>query len=129
MGAITFLVLRAGLLTMSPAPDANTLEKLGTNEIMWLVAFLAGFSDRFADGLLKSLVGRFGGEKNTDLIAMQMTSKQTSARIVDQLTSLLNRGRSMATPATAASPDITGQGKSQTLALVEQPEAALAAQA
>jgi hypothetical protein len=129
MGAITFLVLRAGLLTMSPAPDANTLEKLGTNEIMWLVAFLAGFSDRFADGLLKSLVGRFGGEKNTDLIAMQMTSKQTSARIVDQLTSLLNRGRNMATPAKAASPDSAAKGKSQTLALVEQPEAALAAQA
>jgi hypothetical protein len=45
------------------------------------------------------------------------------------LTSLLNRGRNMATPATAASPDSAGKGKSQTLALVEQPEAALAAQA
>jgi hypothetical protein len=129
MGAITFLVLRAGLLTMSPAPDTNTVEKLGTNEIMWLVAFLAGFSDRFADGLLKSLVGRFGGEKNTDLIAMQMTSKQTSARIVEQLTSLLSRGKNTAAPATVAITDGAGKGKSQTLALVEQPEAALAAQA
>ena len=129
MGAITFLVIRAGLLTMSPAPDANTIEKLGTNEIMWLVAFLAGFSDRFADGLLKSLVGRFGGEKNTDLIAMQVTSKQTSARIVDQLTLLLSRGKNVAAPSTAASPDSAGKGKPQTLALVEQPETALAAQA
>jgi phenylpyruvate tautomerase PptA (4-oxalocrotonate tautomerase family) len=60
---------------------------------------------------------------------MQMTSKQTSARIVDQLTSLLNRGRNVATPATVASPDVAGKGKSQTLVLVEQPEAALAAQA
>jgi hypothetical protein len=126
MGAITFLVLRAGLLTMSPAPDANAVQKLGTNEIMWLVAFLAGFSDRFADGLLKSLVGRFGGEKNSDLIAMQMTSKQTGARILDQLTSLLNREKNMAAPATVAGPDGAGTGKSQTLALVDKPEAALA---
>jgi hypothetical protein len=74
-------------------------------------------------------VGRFGGEKNTDLIAMQMTSKETSARILDHLTSLLNRGKNMALPATVASPDSAGKGKSQTLALVEQPEAALAAQA
>ena len=73
-----------------------------------------------------SLPGRFGGEKNTDLIAMQMTSKQTSARILDQLTSLLDRGKNMAVPATAAAPDSAGKGK---LALVEQPEAALAAQA
>ena len=127
MGAITFLVLRAGLLTMSPAPaEANAVEKLGTNEIMWLVAFLAGFSDRFADGLLKSLVGRFGGEKNSDLIAMQMTSKQTSARILDQLTSLVSRGRNGA-DATVAGAENAGKGKSQTLALVEKPEAALAA--
>jgi hypothetical protein len=96
---------------------------------MWLVAFLAGFSDRFADGLLKSLVGRFGGEKNTDLVAMQMTSKQTSARLLDQLTSVLNQGRNMTAPTTAASPDSAGKGKSQTLALVEQPGAALAARA
>lgn len=121
MGAITFLVLRAGLLTMAPAPDANTVGKLGTNEIMWLVAFLAGFSDRFADGLLKSLVGRFGGEKNSDLIAMQMTSKQNNGRILDQLTSFVHRGQT--TP--VASPDAAGKGKSQTLALVEKPETAL----
>jgi len=60
---------------------------------------------------------------------MQMTSKQTSARIVDQLTSLLSPGRNMAAPATAASPDSAGKGKPQTLALVEQPGTALAAQA
>lgn len=123
MGAITFLVLRAGMLTMAPAPDANTVAKLGTNEIMWLVAFLAGFSDRFADGLLKSLVGRFGGEKNGDLIAMQMTSRQTNGRILDQLTSLVKGGQA-ATPA-MVSPDASGKGKSQTLALVEKPETAL----
>ena len=128
MGAITFLVLRAGLLTMSPAPEANAVEKLGTNEIMWLVAFLAGFSDRFADGLLKSLVGRFGGEKNSDLIAMQMTSRQTSARILDQLTSLVSRGKNGA-DAPPAGPESAGKGKSQALALVEKPEAALAAAA
>lgn len=126
MGAITFLVLRAGLLTMSPGPDASSVEKLGTNEIMWLVAFLAGFSDRFADGLLKSLVGRFGGEKNSDLIAMQMTSKQTSARVLNQLTSLVNRGKNTPASAAVAGPDTTGRGKSQTLALVEQSETALA---
>ncbi len=124
MGAITFLVLRAGMLTMAPTPDTNTVAKLGTNEIMWLVAFLAGFSDRFADGLLKSLVGRFGGEKNSDLIAMQMTSKQNNGRILDQLTSFVNRGKNATTP--VASPDAGARGKSQTLTLVDQSETALA---
>jgi len=123
MGAITFLVLRAGLLTMSPAPEANSIERLGTNEIMWLVAFLAGFSDRFADGLLKSLVGRFGGEKNSDLIAMQVTSKQAHARVLEQLNSLLNR-KNMPAPLPAAIPD-GSKGKSQTRSLVDQPAPAL----
>ena len=33
---------------------------------MWLVAFLAGFSDQFSDRILKSLVGQLGGDQNQD---------------------------------------------------------------
>jgi hypothetical protein len=128
MGAITFLVLRAGLLTMAPAPDAAPVAKLGTNEIMWLVAFLAGFSDRFADGLLKSMVGRFGGEKTGDLIAMQMNATQANSRILDQLTSFGNgaKGTAAPAPATAVTVDGGSKPKPQVLTIVDKPEVAIA---
>jgi len=99
MGSITYLVIKAGFLTLGSAPAGG--ENLGSNDVMWLVAFLAGFSDRFADSLLQSLVGRFGGEKNGELVAMRMGLRQPSGSILDHLAAVVNRGR---TPLTPASP-------------------------
>jgi hypothetical protein len=135
MGAITYLVIKAGFLTMGSAPASGSSEKLGTNEVIWLVAFLAGFSDRFADSLLKSLVGRFGGEKNGDLLAMKMNSQQPSGRILDHLALLVNRGTATtpATPAPTPTPvvtlDVPVKPKPPALAVVEKSEVALTAAA
>jgi hypothetical protein len=64
MGTITFLVIKAGLLAITPQSGA-ALSTPGTtpNELMWLVAFLAGFSDRFSDGLLNTLMGNIAKAK------------------------------------------------------------------
>ncbi|HKW99274.1 MAG TPA: hypothetical protein VJN43_16155 [Bryobacteraceae bacterium] len=128
MGAITFLVLRAGLLTISPDPGSTQAEKLGSNEIMWLIAFLAGFSDRFADALLKSIAGRFGGEKTGDLIAMQMNARQLGSGILDRLTPFekTEKAPHSAAPAPAVAPSETSaKPKSQALTLIDKPEAAV----
>ena len=71
---------------------------------MWLVAFLAGFSDRFADSLLQSLVGRFGGEKNGELVAMQMGMRQPSGSVLDRLT-VMNRGKGAPAPVATLNTD------------------------
>ncbi len=67
MGVIAYFVLMVGFLSV----DLETAEQLGSSEVMWLVAFIAGFSDRFADNILKTLVGRFGGDPNDELVTMQ----------------------------------------------------------
>jgi hypothetical protein len=75
MGSITFLVLKAGLLTIT---SKESTVALGSSELMWLIAFLTGFSDRFADVLLKSLVGKFSGDKDADLVSVEMTATSPS---------------------------------------------------
>jgi hypothetical protein len=90
MGSITFLVIKAGLLTITQT-SAGAVTAPAANEAMWLIAFLAGFSDRFADGLLKSLAGRFGADKTQDLVSMQVTTKQASDGILENLSGVLTR--------------------------------------
>jgi hypothetical protein len=92
MGAITFLVIKAGLLTMTQG-TSNSVSTPVSNEVTWLIAFLAGFSDRFADGLLKSLAGRFGGDKTSDLVSMRLQTGPTSSGILDGLSEFLSRAR------------------------------------
>lgn len=77
MGAISFLIMQVGLFSIN-ADDAA--KSLGGKEIVWLVAFLAGFSDRFSDYLLKNVVGRFGGNTDGDLITLEMTNKVSSTQ-------------------------------------------------
>lgn len=63
MGVLAYLALKAGFLAMS---QTNT--SIATNELIWLISFLAGFSDTFSDGILKRLMGQLGNDKNEDLI-------------------------------------------------------------
>jgi hypothetical protein len=73
MGAIAYLIMRVGFITVQGEQTVN----LGGSEIMWLIAFLAGFSDRFSDYLLKNIVGRFGGSTDGDLLTLEMSKKVT----------------------------------------------------
>jgi len=118
MGSITYLVIEAGFLTLGSDPGGAA--SLGKNDVMLLVAFLAGFSDRFADSLLQSLVGRFGGEKNGELVAMRMGIGQSSGTMLDHLTAAVNRGKS--TPVPAPLPSVNGGANAAAPALVEKSE-------
>lgn len=82
IGVITFFIIKAGLLSLTPG---STTPSLGSNEFIWLAAFLVGFSDRFSDSLLRSLVGRFGGNKTADLISLQNLSSQPALPYVSNI--------------------------------------------
>lgn len=75
MGAIAYLILKIGLIAVQADQSVTTL---GAIEITWLIAFLAGFSDRFSDFLLRNVVGKFGGKTDGDLITLEMTNQVTS---------------------------------------------------
>lgn len=65
MGTIAFLAIKVGALAMEP----ELAKSLGKNELVWLAAFLAGFSDRFSETILKSIVGKLGGDKTADFFS------------------------------------------------------------
>lgn len=58
MGTIVYLMVK-GLLILSGSQIP--ISTLGSQEVMWLVAFLSGFSDRFCDSVLNLVVGRLTG--------------------------------------------------------------------
>jgi hypothetical protein len=39
-------------------------------EVLWLVAFVGGFSDQFGDTILRTLVGQFGGDPKGDIVSL-----------------------------------------------------------
>ena len=70
MGILVFLAVKVGFL----ATTSGQAEVVST-EVIWLLAFLAGFSDRFAASVLKSIVGRFGLDNETDTMAVDYYAK------------------------------------------------------
>jgi hypothetical protein len=72
MGTLSYLIVQLGLVTLGSDSQANAATLSGNQRVVFtlsVVAFLVAFSDRFADGLLRTLVGRFGGEKEGELIS------------------------------------------------------------
>lgn len=82
MGAIAYLVVKAGLLVSGqPGVQLAAGSTPATNEVMWLIAFLAGFSDRFSETTLRSLIGRFGG-KSDELLNLDIGKSITAADLL-----------------------------------------------
>lgn len=77
MGAVTYLIIKVGLITINADNAANTLNN---SEVMYLIAFLAGFSDRFSDYLLRTMIGQFGGNSEGDLLTLEVSSKKESIK-------------------------------------------------
>ena len=81
MGIIAYFIFKAGFITIAAENNISLTTQsteFGSTILFWLVAFIGGFSDRLADSLLKLLVGRFGGEAESDVISpdhMQPDSK------------------------------------------------------
>src|SRR5258708_15748280 len=74
MGIISYFMLSIGFL----AVGSKDVSSFNSSVVFWLVAFISGFSDRFADGLLKSLVCRFGVDDRADLVSLESISSSDS---------------------------------------------------
>lgn len=70
MGIIAYLLLKVGIVNLSPDKTIS----LATNELTWLLAFLAGFSDRFSESILKTAIGRLGGDGESSLFTYSDSS-------------------------------------------------------
>lgn len=79
MGTLVYLAVKVGFLT---AVSGNQEISLASNELVWLISFLVGFSDRFSDEILKSLIGRLGGDEKGELISSS-TSQDSSFNLFD----------------------------------------------
>jgi uncharacterized integral membrane protein len=93
MGAITYFVIKLGFLTVGMEDSAN----LDTSKLLWVIAFLGGFSDKFADSLLKSLVGKFGGDSKENLVNMEYyegNAKSALSKLLEALP-IFNQNRNM----------------------------------
>ena len=98
LGSFSYLLVQLGFLTMStpgsgPGDTAATLAQLPPNvrvvHLMIVVAFIVGFSDRLSEGLLKSLVGKFGGDRTGELVSLERMSPTVNP---SALTAILNAG-------------------------------------
>jgi len=77
MGMIAYLALKAGGLILEPSLKGSVT----TPEFISLAAFLAGFSDKFGEAVLKTLNGRLGGEKGSDLVTLDAPTHISAASL------------------------------------------------
>jgi hypothetical protein len=85
MGTIAFFVLKVGFLSVLP----NENSPGGSTEILWLVAFITGFSDRLADSTLKLLAGQFGGDVDAGLVDFEELGSPLLPPSIEGVQSLL----------------------------------------
>ena len=67
MGVIVYFSVKIGLL--STITSTENIE-YGELEILWLIAFIGGFSDKFADTVLRALVGQLGGDGDSEVLSL-----------------------------------------------------------
>ena len=79
LGAFSYLLVQLGFLAVSGG--SGTAESLGGERgvhLLIVVAFIVSFSDRLAETVLQTLVGRFGGDQTGDLVDLRTTSAAPS---------------------------------------------------
>ena len=103
MGITAYMAFKAGVLLIQPQSGSNTsaIDNLSEvqQQLLWLAAFLAGFSDRFADSVLRKLTGRMGGDQQADFLIAERpitAPKFTMTAIAE----LLKRGSAAEAPKT-----------------------------
>jgi hypothetical protein len=60
LGALAYLAIKVGFVA---ATEGEVILGEAANEMIWLISFLVGFSDKFSDSILKNLIGKFGGDE------------------------------------------------------------------
>ena len=81
MGIIAFFVLKIGFLSISAEDEID----YGSLEVLWLIAFISGFSDRFSDTILKTLIGKFGGDSGAEILSNDSTYIYSSSSSLQSL--------------------------------------------
>ncbi len=68
MSGVTYLALYAGLdlLGGTPTISAADLEEIGVMAPFWIIAFLAGFTDRFYESVINSMLSKFATSSEGD---------------------------------------------------------------
>ncbi len=116
MGTVSYFILKVGFLSLSIDQSVN----LGSLEVMWLVAFITGFSDRLADSALKLMAGRFGySGDQAELVSLDRApstlpapSAQGIQSLAEKLPILGRRQHRQPGAAPGASPKVDGDGPS-----------------
>lgn len=64
LGSTLYLVLVSGLYILTAGKTDNPSGLISTDEVILVLCFLIGFSDRFADNVFNTLVQRYSPQKN-----------------------------------------------------------------
>ena len=64
MGALAYLAILSGLFIFGTAVGAETTGS-ARPQLLWLVAFLGGFSDKFFETVINGIVGKFSNEHSS----------------------------------------------------------------
>ncbi len=90
MGILLYLAVKVGLIAVNGGGEQD----LGSTELIWIVAFIGGFSDQLSDSVLKLLVGRFGGdETNSPLNQVSMSETFEGVEVGNLFRRLSTRGK------------------------------------
>jgi hypothetical protein len=63
MGALSYLAIISGLFIFGSAVGVNSDPSLARPQLLWMVAFLGGFSDKFFEAIINAVVGKFSNQK------------------------------------------------------------------
>jgi hypothetical protein len=66
MGIIAYLAIKVGMLVAHPSIKGSVEQP----QLLWLVSFLAGFSDRMSESVLKVLGNKISGGRLNELVTM-----------------------------------------------------------
>lgn len=65
LGSTLYLILVSGLFILTAGNTSNPVDLISTDEVILVLCFLVGFSDKFADSVFNTLVQRYS-PKDTD---------------------------------------------------------------
>jgi hypothetical protein len=116
MGTVSYLVVHLCLITLATDTASSVANVSGnlassakTTFFFSLISFLVGFSDRFADSLLHSLVSRFGDDKTGELMNSSLPVDQAGTLVLKTFMDAAQSSHGqMPTNSWQARPDLKG---------------------
>jgi hypothetical protein len=63
MGALGYLAVLSGLTVFGTSFDTSSIETMPRPQMLWLIAFLGGFSDKFFESLIHNVMGKLNSQQ------------------------------------------------------------------